>query len=134
MKKLIVVLTLMAIPCIFCQEKALNIQGAWKLVYQKMTTPYNTNINPLENIEIKIFSKSYFSFGCQGTEGASAGGGKYTLEGNKYVESIIYFPDPTYINREITFTIEMKNDTLYQYGIIDSTSNLHVLDKFVRLD
>jgi hypothetical protein len=134
MKKLIVFLILITIPCIFCQEKPLNIQGAWKLVYQKMTTPYNTNINTLQNLEIKIYSKSFFSFGCQETEGASAGGGKYTLDGNKYVESIIYFPDPSYINKIITFTMEMKNDTLYQYGIVDSTSNLRVLNKFVRLD
>jgi hypothetical protein len=124
----------MIVPCVFCQERSSNIQGAWQLVYQKLTTPDTSIINTFDNPQIKIFSKSYFSFGYQESTGPFAGGGKYTLDGKKYVESIIYFPNLSYINKKLTFTVEIKNDTLYQSGIVDSTANMSVHEKYVRLD
>jgi hypothetical protein len=134
MKKLIGILCLMTILFVFCQKPSSNIQGAWKLVYQKITTPDTCIVNTFKRPQIKIFSKSYFAFGYQDSTGAVAGGGKYTHDGKKHVESILYFPDPNYINKRITFILEIKNDTLCQSGILDSTTNMHISEKYIRID
>jgi hypothetical protein len=134
MKKLFGLLALITILFLSCKNESLNIQGAWEMVYQNFSSPDTTIVNSFHRPQIKLFSKSYFSFGSQENEGCQAGGGKYTLEGNKYVESIIYFTESSYVDRKLTFSMEFKNDTLYQYGVIDSVSKTTVLDKFVRAD
>jgi hypothetical protein len=134
MKNLFRLLGLITILFVSCKKESVNIQGAWEMVYQKFTSPDTSIINNFHRPQIKIFSKSYFSFGSQENDGCQAGGGRYTLEGNKYIESIIYFTESSYVDRKLTFTLEFKNDTLYQYGVIDSVSKITVLDKFVRAD
>jgi hypothetical protein len=134
MKKLLGSFCLILFLFLFCQKQSYNIQGAWKLVYQKITTPDTCIVYTFNKPQIKLFTKSYFSFGYQDSTEAISGGGKYTLDGKKSVESILYFVDPSYINKKITYTVEIKGDTLYQSGMVDSARNMFFSEKYIRLE
>jgi hypothetical protein len=64
-------------------------------------------------------------------------GGSYTLEGNRYEETVIYFPDTTQIGKKVIIFTEFKNDTLIRTypvndnGQIDKSN--HLVEKLVRL-
>ncbi|OGU79610.1 MAG: hypothetical protein A2W11_05430 [Ignavibacteria bacterium RBG_16_35_7] len=65
-------------------------------------------------------------------------GGSYTLEGTRYEETLIYFPDSTQIGKKVVILTEFKNDTLIrtypvkENGQIDKSNYLK--EKLVRLD
>jgi hypothetical protein len=137
MKKPITIYFLAVFLFSFCNKPSPPIQGVWKSVYQKFSNPDTTVIYTLKdfsNPQIKIIAKSYFAFGYQDSSGATYGGGKFTLNGNQYVETPLYFVNPDFINKPINWTVEIKNDTLYQSGFLDSAKTEHLLEKFIRLE
>ena len=50
-------------------------------------------------------------------DGHYSGGGRYTLEGDKYTEHIEFFYDPKWIGKSVTYTFKVKGDTMIVSGI-----------------
>jgi len=66
------------------------------------------------------------------------GGGKYTLDGNKYEEEIIYNSNTGYVGAKVRMLLEQRNDTLIQTypvnEIGEPNKNNHFVEKYVQLD
>src|SRR5690606_10562939 len=82
------------------KEKSSSIQGTWKLVSGTTIQDKDTvHTDYTRNQEmIKIINNTHFAFlrhdlnrGKDSSAVFVAGGGKYTLEGNKYTEYLEYF-------------------------------------------
>ena len=108
-------------------EKKSPLEGVWELVSSEYTTPDTTfKSTPADWSQIKIITKSHHVWVGQApnsekfTEGGTdsellaaakafgAGGGTYTIEGDKYIEHIKYFLNPNYVNTSISFTYKME--------------------------
>jgi hypothetical protein len=94
----------------------------------------------IKNGQIKTFSKKYFTFVGHFEQGTSIyesyGGGTYTLNGDRYEESIIYQNDKSLINKKFKALDEIRNDTLiHRYNTDDSWKlrKGYFTEKYVRL-
>src|SRR6202000_2941895 len=73
---------------------------------------------------IKIVGDSHFAFlkhdlnpPKDSSNHFDAGGGSYTLEGNKYTEHLDYYVDRNWEGKTFDFTVSISNDTLIQRGL-----------------
>jgi hypothetical protein len=132
MKTIFLSLVLMALYASCSNEKNDNgegipIQGTWQLLSGTLIEKGDTTVNDYtKDIRmIKIINASHFSFLNhdlnKGADSAAAvfvaGGGRYTLKGDQYTESLEYCTDRAWEGHDFQFTIEVKNDTLIQKGI-----------------
>ena len=102
-----------------------SLEGTWKLV--SATTIKNTDTTVTDFAAgqemIKVINKSHFAFlrhdTNQGKDTAifSAGGGTYTLDGDKYTELLQYCNDRGWEGHTFSFTVTLKEDTLLQTGV-----------------
>lgn len=63
-------------------------------------------------------------------------GGTYTLEGNKYMENVIYHANKEYVGTKVRLLLEIRNDTLTQSYPADENWKLSVkysIEKYVRV-
>ena len=113
-----------------CKEKpesnlktTLPIQGTWKLLTGTLIEKGDTTITDYTKdlSFIKIINESHFSFLQHDTRkdstNFSAGGGRYTLNGNTYTEHLEYCSAKEWEGRDFTFTVTITNDTLIQTGV-----------------
>jgi len=128
------------------KEQGLPIQGTWQLLQGTLTekgkAPVVTEYTKDQKF-IKIINGDHFSFmdhdlnkGKQPKPIFSSGGGKYTLNGDKYTEYLEYCNEREWENNKFDFTVTIKNDTLIQQGIekIDSLKIDRVnVEKYIRL-
>jgi hypothetical protein len=145
MKKLILLfLIVLQTITIYSQEKKSPLEGTWKIITGD--PKIDAQKSPLaENGQIKTFSQEYFTFVGHGNDGTteyeSYGGGTYTLNGNKYEETILFHNDKSLINKTFKAIDEIKNDTLYhnynssENSLADSwdLQKGYVTEKYVRL-
>lgn len=88
---------------------------------------------------IKIISKDYFAFFNQdhaNSDNFYGGGGTYTLEGNTYTETLQYSAVDAVRGHKFPFTIEIKGDTLIQYGleeIKEANIKRYIVEKYVKI-
>ena len=73
---------------------------------------------------IKIINKTHFAFlkhnlntKKDSSNNFDAGGGSYTLKGNKYTEHLDYYSDKNWEGKSFDFTVTFKGDTLIQKGL-----------------
>ena len=121
-----------------------SIEGTWKLISGvsinnkgvSTFTDYTQNQSM-----IKIFNKTHFAFlkhfintAKDSTNHFDAGGGSYTLVGNKYTEHLDYYSDKSWENRAFDFTVSFKGDTLIQRGIEknDKEEN-EIIEKYLKV-
>ena len=92
---------------------------------------------------IKIINDTHFAFlkhdvpvAKDSTNHFDAGGGRYTLSGDKYIEYLDYYSDKNWEGKPFTFTVSLKGDSLIQTGVekvekenIDRT----IIEKYVRV-
>ena len=95
--------------------------GNWEMISAKWTSPDTTYLFPItdHDRQIKMISRTHFVWISQDTSRKDVygfGGGKYTLDGDKYTEHIEIFYDPIWIGKSITFTMKVEGDTLIQSG------------------
>jgi hypothetical protein len=124
---------------------ALPIEGTWRLVSGRVTTNKDTTFTDYTKGQemIKILNKTHFAFlrhdlsgGKQPDAVYAAGGGTYTLSGNKYSEHLAFFNDRNWENHDFHFTVEIKGDTLFQSGVekIDSLGvDQVILETYVKV-
>jgi hypothetical protein len=127
------------------KEEKLPIEGTWQLLQGTLTEKGKATVTDYTKDKkfIKIINSDHFSFmahdltkGKQPKPIFSSGGGKYTLNGNKYTEYLEYCNERDWENNKFDFTITIKNDTLIQQGVekIDSLGVNRVnVEKYVRM-
>lgn len=127
------------------KEEKLPIEGTWQLLQGTLTEKGKATVTDYTKDQkfIKIINGDHFSFmnhdlvkGKQLKPIFSSGGGRYTLNGDKYTEYLEYCNEREWENNKFEFTITIKNDTLTQQGIekIDSIGVNRVnVEKYVRI-
>ena len=115
------------------------IIGTWKLISAitiEEDSTYTDNLNGKEMI--KIINESHFSFLNHDINNEKdslnffvAGGGIYTLEGNKYTEHLNYCNYRKWEGNTFEFIVEVRNDTLIQRGI-ERIENIGVDRKIIE--
>ena len=102
------------------------IEGTWRLISGTLIESGDTSITDYTKgiSMIKVLNRSHFAFlnhdlnhGQDPTASFSAGGGKYTLTGNQYTESLEYCSAREWEGRDFHFTVTITNDTLIQQGV-----------------
>ena len=110
-----------------------SIVGTWKLLER--------SAKPVENyLQIKMITETQFSWTIYTLQGImmSSAGGTYTLEGNVYTE-FLKATSPnmkSYLDSKGVFTVEIKDNKLYQKGTLEGTfGNITIIDEvWERLD
>jgi hypothetical protein len=127
------------------KEQPLPIIGTWQLISGTTIQKKDTVVVDYSKNQkaIKIVNGTHFCFlihdlnkGKGPAPSFTAGGGKYTLVGDKYTEFLEFCNDRQWENNKFEFTITIKGDTLIQKGIekIDSLGiNRINLEKYYRV-
>jgi hypothetical protein len=102
------------------------IVGTWQLLSGTLIENADTSVTDYTDgvSMIKIINDTHFAFvnhdlnhGKDTTASFSAGGGRYTLNGDNYTESLEYCSAREWEGNEFKFTVELRNDSLIQKGI-----------------
>lgn len=148
--KLFVMLPSMILALSFCSEQKrfdskVPIEGTWKLLTGTLIEGGDTTITSYASDVkmIKIINATHFSFlnhdvkkGADSTSTFSAGGGRYTLSGNKYTEHLEYCSYREWEGNTFNFMVTIKGDTLIQRGeekIEDLGVDRLNIEKYVRV-
>lgn len=120
-------------------------QGAWKLdqvlsVSGNKVVKYFPASNP--GSDIKMWSDGHFLFVGRFQNDTSYtdnfGGGKYTLDGNRYEEEIVYHSRKDYIGAKVKMLMELRHDTLVQTypvnEIGEPNRQNYFIERYVRLN
>lgn len=139
--KNIIFLFLLLLHFYSCTEKETSIEGTWKMVYAETIENDSITLKDLSNTTfIKIINKSHFAFFNQENKGNAnfyAGAGTYTLEGDKYTETLNFTVVETIKNHQFKFKVKIKGDTLIQSGIEKVTAagiNRQIVEKYIKLN
>ncbi len=144
MKKhiLFVTFTSLLITSCFHNEKAKGfpITGSWKLFYNEIKQGDSIQIKDLSAIDfIKIINNTHFSFINQPKDSLGkfyAGGGSYTFDGENYSETLNYIAYKAIRGHVFNFKIEIKGDTLIQYGkekVKTANIDRDIIEKYLRI-
>ena len=145
MKKLIFFSLVFAIMIGGCaQEKKSPVEGVWKMVSAKWI-PNDTTVYLLpENVQgsqIKIWQNGYVTLAGNFKIGTTSYGSycaaTYKLDGNKYVENVIYHDYTVPEGTSMKQLLEIRNDTLIQMYPVDDDwkllSNNYMWEKYIKL-
>jgi hypothetical protein len=124
---------------------SLPIEGSWQLISGTLIEKGDTTFTDYtKNLSmIKILNGSHFAFmshdlkqGKDSTATFSAGGGRYTLNGDQYTEYLEYCNAREWEGHTFQFTVTIENDTLTQRGV-EKLENLGVerlnIEKYSRV-
>jgi hypothetical protein len=124
---------------------SLPIEGSWQLISGTLIEKGDTTFTDYtKNLSmIKILNGSHFAFmshdlkqGKDSTAAFSAGGGRYTLNGDQYTEYLEYCNAREWEGHTFQFTVTIENDTLTQRGV-EKLENLGVerlnIEKYSRV-
>jgi hypothetical protein len=123
------------------KEPKSPIEGTWQMVYGDwMASDGSTFPAQISGSQIKTWTKWNFSFVGQFTHGLTEdayGAGKYVLNGNQYMEKLIYHFQKSYLDGGVVrLLVEFKKDTLIQRWPVDENWKLpekHCTEKYVRI-
>jgi hypothetical protein len=129
------------------QEKVdtIPLQGTWELFSETKIEGNDTTFSviPADQRMIKMLNQSHFAFlrhdlnkGKDSTRAIFvAGGGTYTLVGDKYSEHLEYFNIREWENNDFEFTVDIKNDTLTQQGRekVEGLADRIIIEKYRRV-
>lgn len=120
--------SLLLLPLFFCfgWSNAQSLEGAWKLTHQ--------NGEEMKEVEyIKIYQDDYFAFGAKriaDNHFISAGGGEYTIDGKKYIETLdFYTPDTSQVGTSNSFTLEWVNGKMVITAPIKGKTLVEIWEK-----
>jgi hypothetical protein len=122
-----------------------NHVGAWKMVSSqvidsgKLDATYYPN-DTIKGSQIKVWTDNYQEFVGEFITPKDTingyGGGKYTLVGNHYTESLDYFTIKSAVGTSNKMLLEVKNDTLIQSYPTDENFKLgksYRVEKYIRV-
>ncbi len=114
--------------------------GTWKMIYGEIRENDSLEIKDLTTADfVKIINKNHFAFFNQDhsdINGFYAGGGTYTLKGNTYIETLNYTSVEVIRGHSFPFTIEIKGDTLIQFGleeVKEANIKRNIIEKYIRI-
>jgi hypothetical protein len=145
---LLFVLTLAAAcnkPAETSAPSSLPIEGSWQLISGTLIEKGDTTFTDYtKNLSmIKVLNATHFAFmshdlkqGKDSTATFSAGGGRYTLNGDQYTEILEYCNAREWEGHTFQFTVTVENDTLTQRGV-EKIENLGIerlnIEKYSRI-
>jgi len=145
MKKLTLFLIVTLFFFVGCTNKKKDsIEGVWQMVSAYWFDSDSINYNVPQDIEggaIKAWLNGYVlvagTFKIDSIDLPAYVAATYTLDGNKYVETIIYHDRTVSPGTIINMILEIKNDTLIQKWPADENWNLnekaYMWEKYVRI-
>ena len=124
-------------------ENPVNLNGTWQLISgTTITKGVSTVTDYTKNQQmIKIINGTHFAFLKHNTQKDSAlnfdaGGGSYTLTGNKYTEHLDFYNDRNWEGKSFNFTVAINGDTLTQKGtekVEKEGIEREIIEKYVRV-
>ncbi len=118
----------------FAQQMNIPLEGTWQVV--GVNTPEFSGIKMWSNYHYTFINRSIvdnkFIYGY--------GGGTYTLDGNRYEETIVYnswLTTRDSIGMKWKMILEIRNDTLFQTYPVNENWQIaknHIVEKYVRSD
>jgi len=124
----------------------IRLTGTWQLLTSTTVTKGVSLITAYGSTQgmIKIINNTHFAFlkhdlhpAKDSTNHFDAGGGTYTLTGNKYVEHLDFYRDRNWEHKAFEFTLSMSRDTLIQKGVEKvEKENIDrlIIEKHLRLE
>lgn len=120
------------------------LQGTWELLSETKIEGTDTTYAamPPDQRNIKMLNATHFSFLRhdlkQGKDSAAvfvAGGGTYTLNGDKYHEHLEFCNYREWENHDFDFTVTINNDTLIQQGHekVEGIADRIIIEKYRRV-
>ena len=116
------------------------IEGSWRLVYAEIRENDSVQVTDLSQIEfMKIMNKDHFAFFNQQKESDEnflAGGGRYSFDGENYVETLEFVNVKDLRGHEFPFKVKIKGDSLIQSGhekVPEAGLDRYILEKYVRI-
>ena len=127
------------------QSQIKSHEGAWNLVYMKNISSDKLNWKfPGEytGSDVKIWTKDHFIFVGQFKHDTTIvdnyGGGTYTLNGNRYEETILYHARADWVGSTLKMLLEVKGDSLIQTWPVNDNWQIdksnYSFEKYVRLE
>jgi len=144
---LFISLVLVFLSCAKEKEERKAVEGTWQLYSATLIEKGDTTFTDYSKDTarmIKVINNTHFTFlnhdlnhGKDSTNAMfSAGGGRYTLDGNQYTEFLEYCNAREWEGHEFKFDVTVSNDTLIQKGI-EKLENLGIerlnIEKYVRV-
>jgi|HubBroStandDraft_5_1064220.scaffolds.fasta_scaffold539496_1 hypothetical protein len=127
------------------EKTSINLNGTWQLLSAVSITKGDSTFTDYTKNQkmVKIVNDSYFAFlkhdvnvPKDSSLNFDAGGGRYTLNGDKYKEYLDFYNDKKWEGKSFDFTVTLKNDTLTQQGVekVEGTNVDHIIiEKYVRI-
>jgi hypothetical protein len=121
------------------------ITGTWKLLSgTTITKGVSVTTDYTKDQEfIKVINDSHFAFLKHGkniqkdsSNHFDAGGGAYSINGDKYTEHLDYYGDKNWEGKSFDFTVSIRGDTLVQEGqekVEKENINRTIIEKYIRL-
>jgi hypothetical protein len=142
-------LIVFVIVCLSCDKEKTQpkgVEGTWQLFSATLIEKGDTTFTDYtKNVRmIKVINQTHFTFlnhdlthGKDSTNAVfSAGGGRYTLDGNTYTEYLEYCNAREWEGHEFKFDVTVSNDTLIQKGV-EKLENLNIerlnIEKYLRV-
>jgi hypothetical protein len=119
--------------------------GTWQLLtHTEITKGVSAVTDYTKDLKmIKIINDSHFAFLIHtintkkdSSNNFDAGGGAYTLTGDKYTEHLDYYKDKNWEGKSFDFTITFSGDTLIQKGlekVYKENINRIIVEKYLRV-
>jgi hypothetical protein len=126
-------------------DQAVDIKGTWQLITGTTITKGVSVVTDYTKNQqfLKIRNDTHFAFFTHNlntpkdsTNHFDAGGGAYTLTGNKYTEHLDFYSDKNWEGKSFDFTITFKNDTLIQTGlekVVKENINRTIIEKYIKV-
>jgi hypothetical protein len=145
-----IILSALAFICLFsaCEYKPAPdnpLIGTWQLLtHTEITKGVSQVTDYTKDMKmIKIINGTHFAFlnhtlntKKDSSNNFDAGGGVYTLDGDKYTEHLDYYKDKNWEGKSFDFTISFKGDTLIQTGLekVDKENINHtIIEKYIKV-
>jgi hypothetical protein len=107
-------------------DQSIHLNGTWQLITHTEITKGVSAVTDYTKGKkfLKIINDDHFAFLTHNLDVQKdssnhfdAGGGAYTLVGNKYTEHLDFYTDKNWEGKAFDFTVTIKNDTLTQQGL-----------------
>jgi uncharacterized lipoprotein YehR (DUF1307 family) len=136
---------LAATSCTLKTETDNPMIGTWQLLTHTEITKGVSVVTDYtkDNKMIKIINATHFAFlnhtintKKDSSNNFDAGGGAYTLAGDKYTEHLDYYKDKNWEGKSFDFTVSFAGDTLIQKGLekVDKENiNRIIIEKYLKV-
>jgi len=127
------------------RQSSINLNGTWQLITGTTITKGVSAVTDYTKGQkfLKIINDTHFVFirhdlnvKKDSSNHFDAGGGSYTLKGDKYTEHLDFYTDKNWEGKSFDFTVSLKNDTLTQRGmekVEKENINREIIEKYVKV-